>query len=295
MPITIPACNSNLPYGYKELYGSGEEYFDFLVGGWKATRVFFGPWENRLDFLDAIFYTVTQGSNAAIYVPGAVYPEIANLIPTNAKIQGKLDHSNEGALGQISYAAARIEIEYNSVIITTPGGENPGGEPTDPETIPRFAQVSISGGIETLVVPGEELVDEDNNPLIDVRAVRQIPFGTIKVTFFHVINPIFGYLEYYPGLVNSGPFTLPNGLTYGAATLLYDGYEAEKTFLLNQTTTWQVSLTFLSRPEQFTWNQVFNNKGNRVTAKFRGTNNNIYDSVNFGILYSSINGAIAGA
>lgn len=249
--------------GWQELIKkSGDEEYDVRTGIFKAKRTFFGPWEDRFDFiLENIIPRAEINDNQLIYYPGAVYPDFQTARATSIRITGHGKGAQEGTFRQVSYDWAQVEVNYDSSL----QGES-GSDPNDPDF--QIITEEFSGSVDVLEIPGEGIVNEaDGNAVPEIgKFGKRIPTTVYTYTKHFVINPNFSLYEDKLGEINNVSFVAPS-VQKGPKTVLFDSYTGRRAIMLSGVRTWEISSTFLMR--KIKWDQMYNKEGDLITVRRR--------------------------
>src|SRR5438552_2957035 len=82
--------NAPMGYGFTEFKDSGQEEFDWWNGKFGATRIFDGPWLNRIPFVFSLASQVYEVNGHQVAFPPAFHPEIGGIFACSASIKGML-------------------------------------------------------------------------------------------------------------------------------------------------------------------------------------------------------------
>lgn len=262
MPDLIGQYTSD---GWKELTSRyGGEDFDIRTGIFKTSRVFLGPWESRYQFvIDNILPRAEVVAGRLVYFPGASYPDFPRARAASIKIAGRGKASQQGSSRQISWERAEIEVMYDTSIIDgAPNSE-------EPEDVQIFSE-EFSGGVDVLEIPGEGIVDANDNAVPEIgKFGKRIPTTTYTLTNYFVISPDFSLYEDKLGQINNISFIAPS-VSKGPRTVLFDSYSARRQIMLSGARVWEVSKTFIFRPSDLKWDQVYNKDAEVTTVTRRG-------------------------
>lgn len=249
--------------GWKELTKQfGGEDFDVKTGIFKAKRCFLGPWDQRYNFiLTNLIPRAEVVAGRLVYFPGAVYPDFPTARVTSIRIQGRGISAQEGNFRQISFERAEIEVNYDTSFI------NETGNPESPEDLQIYSE-SFSGGVDVLEIPGEAIVDPNDNAIPEIgKFAKRIPTTTYTLTSHFVLAPNFSLYEDKLGKINNVSFAAPS-VTKGPKEVLFDSYSANRAIMLSGARTWEVSKTFIFRTIE--WDKMYNKDGELVRVTRRG-------------------------
>ena len=269
--------NAPFPFGFTEFKDSGEEDYAWIEGKFEATRIFDGPWENRLDFIVALSWQVYEVDGQQVLFPPAFHPEIKGIYAVKARVKGLLKTDRNTATNYIKHDIARITVTYDSTPIKgLKGGDGDNKNGTDPYieegitssvniipikiSIPQWTGDTQS----TPVQSGDPVVGYDpvsKLPLYphytppetiqDFTELKEVSFNKRIVTINYklriplVLKPVWDIIRDCLGCVNELPFTTPSGLVAAPETLLYEGLSGiTKRELLNGDLGWELEHSF---------------------------------------------------
>lgn len=179
-------------FGYTEFKESAEENLDWLNGTVELTRVFDGPWENRLAFVESLLARVDEVGGTQVIFNPAFYPGYDDAFAYKCAIKGKLKVGRDTTENIITFDMARITVNYTAPKFKFPDKKNP-NDTTPSDRL--FVEESLQSSIEILPIK------------------IQIPIWTGETTENQIqsTDPIVGYEAFspydplYPSYDNSGP------------------------------------------------------------------------------------------
>ena len=263
---------ATLSFGYTELIGSGKESLETFTLNVTATRIFYGPWVDRWNFIkqELLFDFTDDGTNTITIKNLASYPDLPQAVVSRINIEGVLKPGTDGNLSQISYEKAKITVFYEvlDISVNQPGG---GGNVIVTE--------AVTSSVEILEFPGEDSTDEDGKKIPELGILRvPLPLETRTVNVFFVLNPNWSSFLNALGKINSQPVLLPvSGISVPAKQARFDGYSANKGINLNEISFWNLSLTLTINPNG--WDTLPTKNGNKVI--FRPNGDPLYESAIF--------------
>lgn len=216
--------------GYSEYTGEAgqaatRERFDWESGEITATRIFKGPWEDRIDFVNDHL--------------DKEYPDLPQAKLANVEILGIGVASVNSDTGQASWDTAQLTVTYKTLQQETPAS------PTKPQTVEdfsnrRFIEESLEGRVEILQVDasdywvdsaanaqqfGTQYLQENEglrlNALDKINLLDPTEILTLKQQFVGV--PFWTEMHMARGKVNNNCFIAPSGIAFAAESLRYDG------------------------------------------------------------------------
>lgn len=271
--------NAPFPFGFTEKAGeSAEENLDWLNGTVDLVRVFEGPWENRIDFVLALFAGVVSVRGQQVVFNPAFYPEYEGAFAHKVNIKGKLKADRNVVTNLIKYDIAHIVVNYTAAKFNFPNQKDK-NDTSQPKI--DFVEESITSSTEGLPLkinksiytgPTQTSPAKDGDPVVGFGASNEplYPFYdpnttdledlfTLKEFTYNKILVILNYKLKIPvilepnwlgiqsclGKVNRQPFTMPSGLTADIETLRYDGISAiTKRELSQGTLAWEFEHNF---------------------------------------------------
>ncbi len=252
MTITPVTDNDNdLWFGFGERKGSCNENYDFYDGTIEATRLFIGPWENRIDFIKSkVMAEITPGeNNNQSIIPPNSYPDNPAATAYKADVKGIfVDGQNEEDQFQITYKYAAITVHYKIFPFGLPGGGT-----VDVE----FIQETVEATSELIPIPYNFDVFDDSPgyKLAGVTKLKGHRDGKLNkvITILHykltipiVVEPDFEILGAYSGRVNGDyRFLLPSGYIADTDTMRYDGFSSvSRREISHNRLAWSITLNF---------------------------------------------------
>lgn len=204
-------------YGYKEKKGSGTERLNIVDGSFTPQRIFFGPWNDRWNFIteNILIYSGTQYSPAR-------YPAGPNAWADSIAIQG------DGAITQdntadnlIEYDRAIITVTYRSKITQT---DDPDLSEEEKYKNGIYFEEELDTGIDYAQITKQAFISGDGS-IIEPTRYFKIPLTTVD---YQVVQPFVytpNWLEIgsLGGFVNNICFIMPSGFVMPAGTALYLG------------------------------------------------------------------------
>lgn len=205
-------------YEYKEKKGSNPEKISFSEGGFEATRVWEGPYNDRFNFI--YNYLVTYSSSSGRYLPQR-YPVNIPAYLDEVTIQGVGAIRHNSTTGMIEYDRAIITAKYK----TKPYNQNDEEDQPDNERWVNkiFIEEEIDSNITIAQANKEEF--KDHGVIIEAGGPLNIPIitATIIITETFVMRPWWFEIGVMCGVVNSLAFITPSGFVCPKETLRYDG------------------------------------------------------------------------
>ena len=208
--------------GFQEYTGDGQaptrERFDFESGEITATRIFKGPWENRIDFIHDHL--------------DVRYPDIPQAVLANIDILGLGVSSVNDTTGQAEWERVQLTVNYKTLQQETPS--NPRGEQNlDDFSKRRFIEEAIEGGVEMQqtegaswqIADGEPNAGDKLNELDKINKLLPLETLTIKQNFLGIPNWMEMHLA--RGKVNNNAWISPSGIPFASESLRYDGTTAD--------------------------------------------------------------------
>ncbi len=212
---------------YEEKVGSGNELIDMLNGKFTVTRIFQGPYLDRIKFVKTFLnQAVRKGLHGTIRFPFQEHPKHKGLFATKAAIKGTLGADQTVALGTIEYKTAIITITYEALPFKQPQGA--AGDNVENEPLFDFIEETSDASLEILSIPGEDVIvkndaDEDE-PQHDQGPKRVvIVYLNINIRQPFVAKPQWDQIMQNLGRVNRDIFFTPGGKIALPGTVRYDG------------------------------------------------------------------------
>ena len=215
---------------FEEVVGSGAESIDMLNGKFTVTRIFKGPYLNRIKFAKTFINQVARGSlfGGTIRLPFQEHPKHQGIYATAVDIKGSLGADNT-PVGEddetiFKYNIATVTVKYQALPFAQP---NSGEGPThDGEENPLFDYIeeTSDAGVELLQIPGEDVVCGGGNQF------DQGPQNFISVLInFNIRQPFVASPHWDQMLANAGKvnrdlFFTPAGKVAVAGKVMYQGW-----------------------------------------------------------------------
>lgn len=273
--------NPEAPYGFgfTEFKGSATEQLDWYNGTVELQRIFDGPWENRLAFVDSLIVKVDEVNGNQVIFDPAFYPGYEDAFAYKVDIKGMLKVDRDTVDNIIKYDMARITVSYMAPKFKFPDKKNK--EDTTPEDR-LFVEESLHSSVEILPIKinipiwtGDTTENpiHDNDPIVGYDPINQIPLYpsydgtpeglaagyTLKEESFNKTIVIFNYKLKIPittrprwanitqaaGKINSSQFITPSGLVANPNQLRYDGVSAiTKREISGKVLAWEIEHDF---------------------------------------------------
>jgi len=279
---------SSVLLGYREKKGSGDESINMLDGKFTVTRIFEGPYLDRIKFTKTFLNRTVRGSlfGANIRLPFQEHPKHKGLYATSAEIKGVLgaDKTIIGDSDIFKYKLAIVTIKYQALPFAQPNrGE---GASNDQEEKPLFdfIEETSDASLEILQIPGEDIVEGgenqfDQGPQNHVQVLIHV---NIRQPF--VAKPHWAQMLANAGKINRGLFFTPAGKIFPALTVRYDGWsDSIKIDAISpQSFLWDIS-------HKFVYNRIgWHNKW--IKGGFKELDNKIYEEGNLMEIFFGQNG-----
>ncbi len=271
------------PLGFVEDKESGEENYDVEQGTINATRIFLGPWENRLDFIKTYLLSIPTATEDGdtIHLPPNTYPIASGAIATRVHVKGFSTTDNQLDAGKFK---DRTFIKHELVRLTV-GYKVPAGidganyaENTE-EVFDRdhfYIEERIDTTTEIVEFRASDFVDNAGN-VVDIGGTKVIN-KTITLVHIQISMPILlnpdwnryilglGHINWGFGDGGVSNVIFPSGIKFGTATLLYDGINGITKYEMgDQKIGWSFTLNFTFRALPW-WYELIIDK---VTAKLK--------------------------
>lgn len=247
-------CNSSLGFDFIELkQDNGQEDFDWYNGQVSAQRCFWGPWENRLNFITAwLTYVVNADGTILVTNNSTEYPDIRGLVPLTASVRGWGAVSNTGSLGMISFQKAKITIKYGIPPFGSNNGNNTQNNGNNDPYIP-FTSMEGSVSTEVQVIPGPFKKDGSLIPGLN-EIYLTLTKEDCSITQSMIPNPNWDSFANAAGTINSTTLYLPGNFTVAPARALYLGHNYRQKFLPDGSEVWEI-IHRLSLRQNPRWDQ----------------------------------------
>jgi len=207
---------------FREKVGSGNESIDALNGKFTVTRIFQGPYEDRIKFVKTFLNQLAKGTTfgGTIRFPFQEHPKHKGLFATSAEIKGRLGADKIVATNTFKYITAIITIKYQALPFKQPQNQSHDNED---KPLLDFVEETSDASVEMIQIPGED---------VKVDGVEQHdkgPFNKIAV-YYHinirqpfVSKPHWDQIMDNLGKVNQNLFFTPAVKVAEVNTVRYDG------------------------------------------------------------------------
>ncbi len=261
------------PLGFVEDKDSGEENYDVEQGTIDATRIFIGPWENRLDFIKTYLLSIPTATEDGdtIHLPPNTYPIASGAIATRVHVKGFSTTDNQLDAGKFE---DRTFIKHELVRLTV-GYKVPQGidganyaENTE-EVFDRdhfYIEERIDTTTEIVEFRASDFVDANDN-VVDIGGTKvfnkTITLVHIQISMPILLNPDWNRYILGLGHINqffgdfggaAGEVIFPSGLKCPNSTLLYDGLNGITKYEMgDQRIGWSFTLNFVFKSLPWTY------------------------------------------
>lgn len=245
-------------HGYTEFRDSGDENWQIEQGVINITRVFKGPWDKRVDFVNDVLIAGITDDNRYFGKPHPDYPQS---YVDRITITGTGKTNQESLTDLIKHDRATITANYK----TFPGGSPDSSSPGQNQNLGLlFFQEHVSTEVEILELPLEKIriniyPEGGGNPipvphLDSTRLRKKITFMNYQVDIPFWINPNWngadGILNNL-GIINAATITTyQSGFSFPSDTLLFLGPvgSTKRELSKKNKLVWGMSLMFKYNP-----------------------------------------------
>ncbi len=273
---------------FRELGGSPVEQYD--TSGFSARREFLIAWEDRNAFAIEVLGEATRhGGGASVAYPG--YSMAAAIEVKFEPLDAEQPDSQEIGLlatGLNSYngSFAKAVVSYGTI---SPRDRLDGPE-NEVGTHLTYS-MSHAVGDSSMRPGGWQWVDTSVSLSTSYKLSKRIPATVHYLTWHNVTNPPWTAIHELQGTVNNAVF-----LGCPAATILFDGAEAEKTFRAGfaqdeSPLSWKIKYIFRERSVKhsgavYGWNHIYRESPAGWVEITNGTDK-LYDSADQMLLFQS--------
>ncbi len=214
--------------GYKEKKGSGNESIDMLNGKFTVTRIFQGPYLDRIKFTKTFINRTARSSlfGGTIRLPFQEHPKHKGLYAVSAEIKGILgaDKTIIDDSDIFKYKTAIVTIKYQALPFAQPNKGT--GPSSDREEKPLFdfVEESSDASLEIIQIPGEDIVIDGENQFDQGPKNHTIVYIHINLRQPFVAKPHWDQMMSNAGKVNKDLFFTPAGKVAVPGTVRYDGW-----------------------------------------------------------------------
>lgn len=276
---------------FQELGGSPTERY--TSEGFKATREFLVPWEQRNEFASVVFGIGSSSANVSrLAYPGRsdVYAyelRYEPLDPDTVGVRELKDPTTDIVHYNGSFARAKVEYRTLESIDRLDGPINEEGTSITYRMVIESEEIEIPSQGWTWGMTGMTLAN-------DIVLRKSIPHTIHFVTWSNVVDPPWEEITRQQGTVNNATF-----LGCAPETLLFQGAEAHKLYKPGvgleeggAAFTWAIKYSFREKSIKsdggiFGWNHALLSQTNQWLI-VRNGNTRIYDSSDFNDLFRSV-------
>jgi len=273
---------------FQELGGSPHE--KYTLDGFSATRQFVIPWEQRVDFVHAVFGDSTQPLvERRLVYPGRsdVFADTLDFEPLESDMIGVRMLANlKTDLVDYNGSFAKATVRYS-----TTDGKDRNDLPVGEDGTSLTYRMVIDSE-ESLLPPGGWVWTDTNVAIpIGTEILKKVPVTEHVLTWGQVINPPWTAINICQGKVNVATF-----LGCPAGTLLFRGAEANKLYQRGTGIVsapipfaWAIKYTFRERSvkmngQVYGWNHFYREGGGNWVPIQHGSSS-LYDSGDFDSLF----------
>ncbi len=215
--------SSSVLDSFQEKVGSGNESIDMLNGKFTVTRIFQGPYLNRIKFTKTFLNQTATGTvfGGTVRFPFQEHPKHKGLFATSAEIKGVLGADITASLGIIKYKTAIITIKYQALSFKQP--KDGGSSDNENKGLFDFIEETSDSSVEILQIPGEDIECDDKKQFDQGPQNHIQVFLNINIRQPFVARPHWGQIMDNLGKVNRNLFFTPGGKVAKAGTVRYDG------------------------------------------------------------------------
>ncbi len=278
-----------MPLVFQELGGSPREHYS--LSGFTAVREFLVPWENRTEFVRAVFGT----SSLSLKQRRVIYPGRKDVFATSLRFEPlDADAVNPREMSELGTDLVDYDGSFAKAVVEyamLDSQERKDAAMPEDGTAITYAMKVVASDIE-MAPAGWKWSDTGAALSAATKFTKRVPVTEHHLTWSYVSNPPWTVISSAQGKVNSASF-----LGCAPGTLLFEGGEANKLYKPGygldegvQAFCWQIKyifreLSLKGNGSALGWNAIQRTESGSWATVSNTSGRPLYDSTNFQTLF----------